>query len=281
MRPRGSLPLERHRQTDEDGRVRSFIKQETRVYRRYLSIHGPLLAKGLSFSALFALIPLLFIASIIGSILLTPELQNELRSQIILLVSSEIAGSLIESIDRLPRMIGSLSIVSVVVFIWSAQQLFFDLHRVVCAAFDVPVTPARGRLRAIGLTAFFLLLVYSALLFGVIGRYLTRYLELPTVLMQLATQFLSWTVVALVLWSFLRIAGGRSLPFRISASPIATAAIVWQTAAVLSGAIIRGSTRRVIIYGVLASAVILLTLVRIYAEILLHTALWIHERSRE
>ena len=56
-----------------------------------------------------------------------------------------------------------------------------------------------------------------------------------------------------------------------------TAAVVWHAASVASGLIIRSVTRRMILYGVLASAVLFLALMRIYAEILIHTSLWMYD----
>lgn len=64
---------------------------------------------------------------------------------------------------------------------------------------------------------------------------------------------------------------------RGSIIPVIGAAVVWQGASWLAALAVRSAGRRLIVYGVLASAVLFLMLMRVYAEILIHTTLWIRE----
>jgi membrane protein len=254
--------------------VRTHIKN---VLARHMQIHGPLLAKGLSFSALFATIPLLFLLSVAGSVALTPEVQQLLEEQLLWVLPAAAQRSIENSMERLAASPGSLSILTVGVFLWSVHQLFFDIHRVVRAAFGMRVSPARGRARAVGLSGVFLVMLYGAALIGIASRFLAPYVAAPAWIVQTIAWASATLIIAAVLLSLIRLASGLPLRLRLSAPPALVGALVWQIGSALAGLVIVGAGRRFIVYGVLASAVLFLILMRLYAEVLLHTALWIHE----
>ena len=106
------------------------------------------------------------------------------------------------------------------------------------------------------------------------ARIAAPYLALPAPLLQLATRAGALVILAMVLWSLIRIATGERIAFRAAAFP---GAFVWQLLSWLAGIVVRGTVRRLVVYGVLASAVLYLLLMRVYAEILIHTALWTGE----
>lgn len=257
--------------------MRGITRREGRIFRRYITIHGPLLAKGLSFSALFATVPLLFLLSVAGSIALTPDVQELLEEQFFLLLPATAQRSITRSMERLAASPGSLSVLTVGVFLWSVHQLFFDLHRVVRAAFDLPVSPARGRVRAVALSGLFLLLIYATALLNLASRLAAPFVAMPDPLLQVIVSGGGTIILAIVLWSLLRIASGTPIRPRRSILPVLTAAVFWQGISLLAGLVVRSAGRRLIVYGVLASAVLFLMLMRVYAEIILHTSLWIHD----
>ena len=248
-----------------------------RVFRRYIAIHGPLLAKGLSFSALFATVPLLFLLSAAGSLALTPEVQVLLEDQLFRALPDTARRSVVSGMERLAANPGSLSIVTVGVFLWSVHQLFFDLHRVARAAFGLPVSPARGRARAMGLSGLFLLLIYATALLSLGARLVAPYVAMPQYVLQLLALLSAAVILSVVLWSLLRLASGVPMTWRRSIAPVIIGALLWYAASTLAGSAVRLASRRLIVYGVLASSVLFLLLMRVYAEILLHTALWIND----
>ena len=253
------------------------LRRQARIFRHYIAIHGPLLAKGLSFSALFATVPLLFLLSVAGSIALTPEVQQLLQDQFFRVLPNSAQVSISASMSRLASSPGSLSIISVGVFLWSVHQLFFDVHRVVRAGFGMPVSPARGRGRAIVLNGLFLLLIYATALLNLTARVLEPYVPVSGILLQLIAVLSSTTILTVVLWSLVRLASGVQLHVKGSIIPVLAAAVVWQGASWIAGLVVRSAGSRLIVYGVLASAVLFLMLMRVYAEILIHTTLWIAE----
>ncbi|MFW5694817.1 MAG: YihY/virulence factor BrkB family protein [Alkalispirochaeta sp.] len=248
-----------------------------RIIRRYIEIHGPLLAKGLSFSALFATVPLLFLLSVAGSIALTPEVQELLQDQFLGVLPNSAQVSINTSMSRLANSPGSLSIASFAVFLWSVHQLFFDVHRVVRAGFGMAVSPARGRARAVALSGLFLLLIYATALLNLMARIMEPHLPVSGFMLHVGAVGSSTVILTVVLWSLIRLGSGVPLRVRGSIIPVLGAAVVWQGASWLAGLAVRSAGRRLIVYGVLASAVLFLMLMRVYAEILIHTSLWIRE----
>lgn len=248
-----------------------------RVYRRYLSIHGPLLAKGLSFSILFASIPLLFLLTLAGSIALTPHVLEMIEAQLFYLLPDGTRRSLINGLEAFARRPGSLSILTFGVFLFTVHTLFFDVTRVVRAAFGMNVSPTHGRTRALLANAVFLLLIYASALVTIAGRFAGPYLALPAPLVQLISRAGALLILATVLWSLIRVATGVRIAVWAAALPALTGALVWQLSSWLAGLAVGVLGRRLVVYGVLASAILYLLLMRVYAEILLHTALWTNE----
>ncbi|MEX2443039.1 MAG: YihY/virulence factor BrkB family protein [Alkalispirochaeta sp.] len=248
-----------------------------RIIRRYISINGPLLAKGLSFSVLFATVPLLFLLSVAGSIALTPEVQQLLQDQFFGVLPNSAQASINTSMSRLADSPGSLSILSLGVFLWSVHQLFFDVHRVVRAGFGMAVSPGTGRARAIALSGLFLLLIYATALLNLTARVMTPYLPVSGLMLQVIALSSSTVILTVVLWSLIRLGSGVQVRVRETIIPALMGAIVWQGASWLAGLAVLSAGRRLIVYGVLASAVLFLMLMRVYAEILIYTSLWIRE----
>lgn len=252
-----------------------------RVFAHYIEIHGPLLAKGLSFSALFASIPLLFLLTLAGSLTLTTEVRGILEAQLLAGLSTTYRESIVGSIERFASRPGSLSVLTIAVFLFSVHNLFFDVHRVVRAALTLPVSPARGRLRAVAVNAVFLLIIYSTAVGTLAAQIAGRYLPLPALPVELLARVAATVLLAATLWALVRLAGGVPIRFRVGVPVFLIAGVLWQGASFLSGSIIRGAGRRLVVYGVLASAVLFLVLMRVFAEVILHSALWVYELQRQ
>jgi membrane protein len=93
------------------------------VYMRYSAASGPVLARGLAFSALFALVPaLLVVLSIAGFFIQDPEL----REQIVEIVAEQIPP-LEPLIEEVLKNVGSAAaasgLIGLVLLIWSASGL--------------------------------------------------------------------------------------------------------------------------------------------------------------
>jgi uncharacterized BrkB/YihY/UPF0761 family membrane protein len=247
------------------------------VMKRYFAMHGPLLAKGLSFTALFAAVPLLFLLTLAGSMVLTEEVLAILEGQFLMGLPEAYRQSVMLSLQRFADRPGSLTVATVTVFLYSVHTLFFDVHRVVRAGLGIAVTPGRGRLRAVVLNAVFLLLIYVTALATIGAQVGAAYLGVPDTLLEVLARISAVLIMAITLGSIVRFSGGRPISLRTLIPVFLTAGIAWQGATFVSGYLVRSAGRRMVVYGVLASAVLFLLLMRIFAEILLHSALWVHE----
>lgn len=248
-----------------------------RVLTRYRLIHGSLLSKGLSFSALFAMIPLLFLLTMAGSIALTPEVQQMIEREILHVLPDGTRQSILFGLERFARTPGSLSLITVAVFLYTVHTLFFDIHRMVKAAFGIPVGPGVGRLRALALNGAFLLLIYVSALLTFSVSIAAPYLPAPAWLLTLFARVSALFILTAVIWSMIRLSSGVPLHLRFSVPVALCAAVAWQASSWIITNMVRSTGRRLVVYGVLASAVSILALTRIYAEIVLHAALWTAE----
>lgn len=254
-----------------------FIGTVRKVFTRYRRIHGPLLAKGLSFSVLFAMVPLLFLLTLAGSIALTPNVQALLEREILYLLPEGTRQSITFGLERFARTPGSLSVATVPLFLYTVHVLFYDIHRLVRAAFGIPVGTGTGRLRALALNGVFLLLIYvSALLTFSVGI-VSPYIAAPAWVLQILARASALMILASVIWSMIRVSSGVKLHLRYSFPVAMAAAIAWQASSYIVNLMVRTTGRRMLVYGVLATAISILALTRVYAEIVLHAALWTAE----
>jgi len=104
-----------------------------RVWNRYTTSSGPLLARGLAFTALFTLVPaLLLIASIAALAVSDPET----RARIVALLVAQfppLADVLRGALDAALASAGAFSLIGAAILVWSASGLVRDLD----GAFDI------------------------------------------------------------------------------------------------------------------------------------------------
>lgn len=250
-----------------------------RMRRHYRDIHGALLTKGLSFSLILASVPLLFVLVIAGSFLLTPELVDIVEQEFLGFLPAGVRADLVAGIERYAGNPGSLSVITVVVFLLAVHNLFVDLQRTMGIAMGRPIAHGRARLFALAGNALFLLFVYAATLVSAAGRWVVRLTELRPGLIPWAARGLSVVLIALVFYAVFR-AGARS---RLRVLPAATislgASMLWQLVLAAGGRIVDAAGARFLAYGVLAWAVVFLVFMRLMAEILVHGALLVREHA--
>ncbi len=246
------------------------------IFARYTRIHGPLLAKGLSFSFVLAGIPLLFFLIAIGSYVLKANLATLVEAELLGFLPEAIRGEIITNISEFVAHPGSLSIASVLIFMFVVNTLFFDLYRSASAALGTSFSPASGRLWATLETAVFVLLIYSATAVTLAARIISRYLPLSPFGITLGARVLATLIIAFTLWSMFRIAADGKIPFTMSFLVSVCGAVAWQVVSGAGSILIGFSGSRFVMYGVLAWAIFYLIYMRILSEIIIHCALWIH-----
>jgi membrane protein len=103
------------------------IAMAHRVWNRYGASSGPLLARGLAFTALFTLVPaLVLIASIAGLFVGDPGTRAEIAA-FLAAQFPPLAGVLGSALDSALTHAGAFSVVGAVILAWSASGLMRDL----------------------------------------------------------------------------------------------------------------------------------------------------------
>ena len=248
-----------------------------RVRGRYREIHGALLTKGLSFSLILASVPLLFVLLVAGSFFVTPELVGIVEREFLGFLPSAVRSDLVAGIERYAGNPGSLSLITVALFLLAVHNLFVDLQRTMSIAVGRPVAQGRARLFALAGNALFLLFVYAATLVSAAGRWVVRLSEIDPTLIPWAARGLSVVLVAVVFYAVFRAGARTALRFLPAAAVAIGASVVWQLVLAAGGRIVNAAGARFLAYGVLAWAIVFLVFMRVMAEILVHGALLVRE----
>ncbi|MFP4373258.1 MAG: YihY/virulence factor BrkB family protein [Spirochaetaceae bacterium] len=257
----------------------SVLTTIVRVRRRYREIHGAILTKGLSFSLILASVPLLFLLLVAGSFLVTPQLVDVVEGEFLGFLPTSVRANLVSGIERYARSPGSLSVVTVAVFLLAVHNLFVDLQRTISLAIGRPIAHGRARLAALAANALFLVFVYAATIISAAGRWIVRLSDLNPTLLPWAARGLSATFIAVVFYAVFRAGARARLRFRPTAAIALGASVVWQLVLAAGGRIVDAAGTRFLAYGVLAWAVVFLVFMRLMAEILIHGALLVRERA--
>lgn len=250
------------------------------VFSRYHEIHGPLLAKGLSFSFVLAGVPLLFILATIGSFIIHANPVSLLEFELLRFLPEEIRTNLMDTVNRYVSQPGSLSAVSVLILLVVVNTLFFDLYRSVSAAMGTSFSLGRGRLWATLTNTLFLLLIYGATLIAPAGRIIHSYVPLSPGGIAVLSRVVAIVITAVVLWGIFRIAADGALPTVSSILISLSGAATWHIVSGAGTLIIKVWGSRFFMYGVLAWAVFYLTFMRVLSEIIIHCSLWIYVYRR-
>ncbi|MBN2380549.1 YihY/virulence factor BrkB family protein [candidate division WOR-3 bacterium] len=257
------------------------------ISEKYNRRNGSLLAKGLGFSFLFGLIPLLFFATSIGGYLyrLIPE--------------SEIKASefykLLSFIPQIPRERflshiqltsdnwGALGFIGIVFLIVVAVGLFDSLERAFATMLSAPRRKFHtGRLISLALMVGVVLFFFCSALFSTAAHYLYKVIALPKLSIGLifwGGKFLSFIIFAFVLLGLYYLFARRRLRFWRTLGIAFVASGVWEIISLLGSFFIRYAGHRVIIYGALAWVTILLIYMRLLAELLLVSSLFVSRAS--
>jgi membrane protein len=114
------------------------IAMAHRVWSRYLASSGPLLARGLAFSALFALVSALLLMVSVGSLVVGDRETHARLAAFLAAQVPPLSGVLGRALDSAVAHAGAFSIVGAVVLAWSASGLVRDLEGAFWVIFREP-----------------------------------------------------------------------------------------------------------------------------------------------
>jgi membrane protein len=140
-------PLRRTASAELLKRVVEIVANSTlqRVYSRYASAGGPLLASGLAYNALFALVPALVLALGVGTVLLGSQADKTSLISVLGRVFPPLLDLLGPVATELAELAGSITILGLVGFVWGASRFTTALESALVLVFGGSVR--RGALQ--------------------------------------------------------------------------------------------------------------------------------------
>ncbi len=124
-----------------------------RVIDRYVAAGGALLAGGLAYSALFAIIPALLLSLGLSGALLGAEADRSLIVAVAGRVAPPLAPLLAPLVDELARLSGSLSLIGLVGLTWGASRFAVALDSALGLVFGDPARRGLIGRQLLGLTS--------------------------------------------------------------------------------------------------------------------------------
>ncbi len=246
------------------------------MLKRYDKINGPLLAKGLGFSLILGLLPLVFIALSAGAYLvnITPELYSGLVEALSEFIPGDILANYLSRVVDFSRNWRSLSVLTLVFFLLFSLNLFNALGRVLRTILSRKrSTVSRHNLISLTLLAASLLLFYASMILGNRLDIFTAIIPFSTRMMFWADTLLDAVVVALILTVLYFIYSNRTIDFWPTVFVALISGAILEGVSTLGVAIIQSMTRRISIFGAMATPIMLMMYLRIFGEILIFSSL--------
>lgn len=275
------------------GRKASFFTRIGReigeLLAKYNRRNGSLLAKGLGFSFIMGLIPMLFLTvalagytyklapqwrGVVGSI--STAISNEL-----LTFFPEGAGrDLLSHVETAAQNWGAIGILGVIIMIGIALALFDSIERSFATMLSAPRRKFHfGRLISLALMMGMLVLFFAASILSTMASYFSRAFAISNTLVYWGGKVLSWLIFSFILLGLYYLFARRRLRFWPTILIALIASLLWQLLGIAGSSLIRYAGRRVIVYGALAWVTVFLIYMRILAELLLFSSLLVSRAS--
>lgn len=247
------------------------------VLKRYDRINGPLLAKGLGFSLILGLLPLVFIALSAGAYLvtITPDLYQRLLEGLSQLIPQDILENYLGRVVDFSSNWKSLSIFTLVFFLIFSLNLFNAMGRVLRTILSRKrSTVTRNNLISLIFLMVSLIMFYGSMILG------TRLNIFGTIFPVQGGHIAPWAdtlldalVISFILIVLYYIYSNRTIDFFPTLVVALFSGGILKGVSTLGVAIIQSMTRRISIFGAMATPIMLLMYLRIFAEILIFSSL--------
>lgn len=236
--------------------------------RTYIRVGGPLLAKGLAFSLLLGLVPLMFfllsLQVIFGS---TPTVEF-FQSSMFAFLPEDVRGTLVSQVLSFTG--AGVGIVTIITFLGTSVALFDGLEMALTAVLASDRRKFHvGRLVSVAFLGLIVILFYAASLFGGLVETTVDAAGGNTLLVTALSRAIGALVSALVLMLIYVVFAGRRLRLGVTFLVSLGASVLWQLVLALGGALSQLAASRLLVYGALAFAIMLLIYMRILAELVI------------
>jgi membrane protein len=246
-----------------------------KIFHTYFSRNGPLLAKGIAYTFLITVIPLLLISlSVIVSVFrLSPDLQATLRFQLQNLIPAQVADFLLDQMIRVAKqrswmelgIIGSLGLLLV------PRTFFSSVETALATVMDAPTRRPllKRQLLFLSLTLLAIALFFTATYIHIIVGMIWKFMALEPQYELLGRK----TFSLLLVWSSLvllyRVCYHGRLHLAALLIVSLVVAVLWQGLNTLGSSFITASGKNQLVYGILAGGIVFLTWSYLFAMLLL------------
>ncbi|NLI97364.1 YihY/virulence factor BrkB family protein [bacterium] len=246
------------------------------IMNKYNRRNGPLLAKGLGFSFLFGLLPLLFLAVSVAaySYRFRPNVQSFIAENFLDFLPPDAQGFFFSHLTKAAGNWGAIGIAGIILLLTVSIALFDSLERAFATMLSAPRRKFHtGRLISLALMVSGVLLFFVAVSFSTIASYFRHSFKLSPALVYWGGKAIGGFFFTLVLLGLFYLFARRRLRFWPTLLIAFISSVVWQLIGVVGSAFIQFAGSRVLIYGALAWVTLVLVYMRVLAEILLFSSL--------
>jgi uncharacterized BrkB/YihY/UPF0761 family membrane protein len=251
-----------------------FLAFTRSVLAEYARNHGQILAKGLGFSLLLGLIPLILLLVIVGRQFIDMGELEQMAETILYFLPETARQTLVDQIARFGQNGGEIPIITFGIFAIVIYNLFGDLKRVIGTFLPRHERPHPfGGLIPLVLLGGFTVLFYALSALLTASNYLTNILDLPPTGVFWAARALATILFAAILLALFYLFAGYRLRFGRTLSVSLAAGVVWNLISTAGSVVVRSAGTRFLLYGAIAGAVVVLVYMRLLAELIIFTSI--------
>jgi membrane protein len=240
------------------------------------------MAKGLGFSFLFGLLPLLFLTVSLAGYLyrVLPGMQKFVTEEFLNFIPAAARQALLSHITTAAGNWGAIGILGIIILLGIALALFDSLERAFATMLSAPRRKFHfGRLISLALMAGAVLLFFGAAALSTTASYFRNVWSLPPAVVYWGGKVISGLMIAFILLGLYYLFARRRLRFWPTLGIALFASLLWQLIGVAGSTVIRYAGRRVIVWGALAWVTIFLIYLRVLAELILFSSLLVSRAS--
>jgi len=264
------------------GLLTGFKREFADVVNKYNRRNGPLLAKGLGFSFLFGLIPMLFLSVSLTAYLykVTPGLQRFIMEDFLAFIPFGTRQNLVSHVLNASNSWETIGIMGILILLVVAMTLFDSIERTMATMLDAPRRKFHfARLISLALMVGAVLVFFGAAILSTVTTYFRSAFNISQGLVSWGGKLMSWLMFGLVLLGFFYLFARRRLKFWPTLGIALITSLLWQLVIFAGSSLIKYAGRKVIIYGALAWVTAILLYLRILAELVIFSSLFVSRAS--
>ncbi len=245
------------------------------IAAEYFHFRGNLLARGIAYSILVTIVPTLFVALYIGSLIFThtPELQISIQEYISSFIPITYSEEVMGMVHRFMSD-GSwknMGIIGIVMLFITPSFLFGSIERALSVVMRPPVQKNFAHRQGV---YFLIQVVIMVLLFGVAfisgwAHKVEAFFDVPSSILFWTSKLPTITIMALSLSAIYRLSYHRTINLKVLFPVSFGLASIWQIFSSSASAIVAVTGKNQVMYGMMAGAMVLLLLAYVFSVLLI------------